>query len=166
MYQSCPDSLKEYLTAWQTAHGEYKFNSLKSLDLLEKMAYEKEKDRLVMMRYCSVDFYAYISYSKSKNDFQFEFCYVSPQDTLCCLRLLNTEGYFKKNLVTKSGASYSIDHEWGFIELKKNKLCLLNGFFNIDKISENEVNFTIIPFKGTNTLVWTKMQDGKYLPAF
>lgn len=161
-YESCPDSLKEDLYQAKTPEKMCTFKHITRLDLLEDIV-SKEDDPGFILRYRAQDFCAYVRMTKDLDDFCFDFFYVSPKDSIQWLRLADSTGTYQGKLVTKSGQKYVIDHAWGFISIKENNFSLLDCYFSMDNQSHE---FIIIPFQGTNTLVWSKLEDGCYIPAF
>lgn len=166
LYEECPDSLKETLSLWQTPFIRQTFATNKAAERLKKISELRKKDSSVLIFYETSDCYIDVSFSSRLNDFQFVFYYISPQDSLCNLCLYGTEGALEKSFQTKSGADYSFNHEWGFMELKKNKLGLLDCYLKLDGCFKDEAGYVLIPFLGTNTLVWRRNVQGNVAPAF
>lgn len=162
LYDNCPDSLKTSLHQARTPAATCSYSHIKTLDQMEHIIMQRYGD-CFMLRYRTQDVCAIVRTTRDFEDFCLDFFYISDKDELLCLRLLNTIGTFNQSVRTKSGVKYVIDHAWGFINITENMLPLLNCYCAIDE--ENQ-ELNLIPFVGTNTLVWSKFNGESFVPAF
>ena len=164
LYANCPDSLKKDLFAVEPPMLQHKFAAIKSLETMENLVEEAHDVSTVVLRYRAKDFWAQICCDK--DNFSFDFFYVDKTGSACCLCLLKNVGTYSKTITTQSGAQYDLNFSLGFLELKENNLPLLNCYCSIQKNADNEPVMVLIPFEGTNPLVWQRQTKGVFVSAF
>lgn len=167
MYTQADLSIREELKNMKTPCNEYFFLAKDMSQLqksLNKMVQKSQKNKHQLLCYEAEDFLAFLFYDDNVDDLQFEFFYVTPDNRICCTRLLENTGHFRKVFETKSRTKYIVSQEWGFLEITQNYFDLLNCYYDYSKDSYGE--FVIIPFEGTNRLVWKKTSEKGYIPAF
>ena len=165
LYASFPDSLRPEISRIETPEKFLTFSKIKSLSQMEDIVSKRYASDF-LIRYRSNDFLAVIRESKNLDDFCFDFFFVSEDDSLHCLQLLETSGNFHRVLSTKNGKKYEIDHAWGFLQIMENNLSLLNCYCSYKEGDDEKKELFVVPFEGTNSFVWGRLENGNYFPAF
>ncbi len=167
MYTQADPSIREELKKTKTPCSEYFFLAKDMSQIkksLSKVVRKSQKNKHQLLCYEAEDFQAFLCYDENTDNIQFEFFYVTPDNRICCTKLLENTGSYRKVFETKSRTKYVVSHEWGFLEITQNYLDFLNCYYDYSKDCNGE--FVIVPFEGTNRLVWKQPSEGAYLPAF
>lgn len=168
MYSSCDAQMSNELKKLETPVEKFVYIEKDTSDVEAKLRHlvqeKQDKDRQLLC-YESEDLYAFMSFDENISNIQFEFFYISPENEINNIRLLDNTGKFYKTIRTKTKQKYYFRHEWGFLEIRHNQLPLLDCYYEMSK-GQNESKFLLIPFKGTNTMVWKKPSDTGYVLAF
>lgn len=169
LYEFIPDSLKAEMTMLETPFVDYQPSYVSDINGVKEL-FQRKKTQSEIMGHVTDDVYIAIwekTRKRPNSQAGFDIWYVNPQNQLRCFRAKDISGKISRSFKTKSGKVYDVDHCWGFLTIRENRITILNCRCEVDKSQgEAEACLKIIPFDGTNVFYWTVPFGDSRVPLF